>query len=114
MVITHNTMITSDMIRQRLLADGYDDLPTTDDTVNRLLSLKGKANDMLTEWAEHGKKPEFEPIDGIDSGFLRQRLQMTDAAVIIAYAMLLDNPEENAVYFKHLADNIIGFYPTNK
>lgn len=113
MVITHNTMTTSDMTRQRLLADGYEDLPTTDDTVKRLLSLKGKAHDMLTAWAEHGKRPEFGPINGIDSDFLRQRLQMKDAAVIIAYAMLLDNPEENAVYFKHLADNIIGFYPSN-
>lgn len=107
-------MITSEMIKQRLLADGYANQQTTDDTVSRLLSLKGKAHDLLTEWLKSGKKPEFEPIYGIGSDFLRQRLHMKDAAVIIAYAMILDEPKENGAYFKHLADNMIGFYPTNK
>lgn len=105
-------MITPDIIKQCLLADGYADSQATNDTVLRLLSLKGKARVMLKEWVELGKEPQFESINGVDSCFLRQRLKMKSAALILAYAMLLDAPIENADYFKHLSNNIIGFYPS--
>ena len=92
-------MITFETLKERLLKDGYVDSP--------------KPLPMLEEWIELGIKPHFSAIEGVDYSFLQQRLSMKDAALIIAYSMLLDNPKDNASYFKHLADNIIGFYPTS-
>ncbi len=106
-------MITFETLKERLLKDGYVDSPKTDETAKRLLSLTGKPLTMLEEWIELGIKPHFSAIEGVDYSFLQQRLSMKDAALIIAYSMLLDNPKDNASYFKHLADNIIGFYPTS-
>ena len=69
---------------------------------------------MLYDWIYNGVLPSFEPICGIDSEFLLNRLNMRAPALIIAHSMLEEEPEENASYFKKLADNIIGFYPDLK
>lgn len=102
------------IIKKALLAEGYADNKPTEATVDRLLSLKGTPAEMLKKWIEEKQQPDFESIEGVDSLFLRTKLRMKQPAIIIAYAMLLDNPKENADYFKHLANNQIGFYPNKK
>ncbi len=99
------------VLKNKLLEVGYDDNQVTDDTISRLLNLSGKPKDMLMEWIESAKSPIFEPIEGVNDTFLREKLQMKDPAIIIAYAMMIESPSENASYFKHLSENIIGFYP---
>lgn len=101
-------------LKNRLLKEGYADNIVTEATAKRLMSLKGNAAKMLREWFEYGHIPSFECIDGVDSKFLCEKLHMKAPAVIIAYAMLEDSPVENAKYFKHLSNNIIGFYPVLK
>ena len=41
-------------------------------------------------------------------------VSMKDPAIIIAYAMLLDDPKVNSEYFKDLSENRVGFYPNGK
>lgn len=100
-----------DLIKSHLLKDGYHDNSSTNETARRLLSLSGEPASMLSAWVENGTIPTFEAIQGVDSTFLIDMLHMKSPALIIAYAMLKDDPTENASYFKKLADNIIGFYP---
>lgn len=91
--------------------EGYPDNGTTLATARRLLGFGGKAAEMLSRWIKDGEKPEFEAIEGVDSNFLRSRLDMKDPAVIISYAMLEADPKENAEYLKHLATDRIIFRP---
>lgn len=99
-------------LKNRLIQEGYNDNQVTESTAERLLSLKGRAAEMLKRWYINGEKPFFEAVNGIDSSFLVEKLHMKDPALIIAYAMLEEDPEENSRYFIHLSNNIIGFYPT--
>lgn len=108
----HN--IDIDFLKSRLSKEGYLNNSVTEATAHRLLSLEGEAYSMLVDWLENGTKPSFGSIEGVDSSFLVDRLQMKDPALIIAYAMLKENPTENAAYFHKLADNIIGFYPSTQ
>lgn len=98
-------------LKSRLIEDGYADNDTTAETAKRLLSFKGRAAQMLDEWLLNETMPHFEPIDGVGSDFLLSKLKMKAPALIIAYAMLEADPLENSNYFKHLSENIIGFYP---
>lgn len=102
------------IVKSSLLNAGYLDNSVTDSTVNRLLTLSGKSHEMLYDWIYNGVSPSFKPICGIDSEFLVNKLSMKAPALIIAYSMLEEKPEENAIYFKKLADNIVGFYPDLK
>lgn len=97
-------------VKTKLISEGYENNPVTVNTVNRLLSLTGRPYDMFQEWMTKGVIPSFEPIHGVGSEFLINKLSMKAPALVIAYAMLEENPEENAEYFKKLADNLIGFY----
>ena len=106
--------MNSEIVKSHLLEAGYQDNRVTDNTVNRLLSLSGLAHKMLYDWIYKSVSPSFNPIHGVGSDFLVERLHMKAPALIIAYSMLEENPEENAVYFKKLADNIVGFYPNLK
>lgn len=99
------------ILKQKLLAIGYTDDENLDQTVRRLLSMDGKAKEMLQNWMENGSSPSFEAIGGVSSDFLRERLAMKDPAVIIAYYMLLLDPEDNSRYFKHLADTLVDYFP---
>lgn len=99
------------IIKKRLLEAGYSDNRALDATVNRLSVLKGKPLELLESWINDGQEPSFDAIEGIDCKFLKEKLSMKAPAIIIAYTMLLDNAKENADYFKHLANNIVGFYP---
>lgn len=106
--------MNKEIVKQKLLEVGYSDTQNLNATVNRLCDLKGEPYKLLISWLYDGKSPVFEAIEGVDSGFLRDKLCMKDPAIIIAYAMLLNDAKENADYFKHLAENRIGFYPNNK
>lgn len=99
------------ILKQRLLAIGYADDESLDHTVSRLLNLDGKAKEMLQKWLKDGSAPSFEAIGGVSSKFLREQLSMKDPAIIIAYYMLLLEPEENSRYFRHLADTIVDYFP---
>lgn len=101
-------------VKSNLIKAGYSDNSVTDSTVNRLLALSGKSHEMLYDWIYRGVSPSFEPICGIDSDFLVNKLSMKAPALIMAYSMLEDEPEDNAIYFKKLANNIVGFYPDLK
>ena len=100
-------------IKERLVKIGYADNANTDETAKRLNSLTGKPLELFQNWLFNDIMPCFEPINGIGSDFLIQRLNMKAPALGIAYAMLELEPEENAKYFKHLSENIIGFYPNS-
>lgn len=106
--------MNKEIVKQKLLEAGYSDTHNLNATVNRLCDLKGEPYELLVSWLYDGKSPAFDAIEGVDSGFLREKLCMKEPAIIIAYAMLLNNATENADYFKHLADNRIGFYPNGK
>lgn len=102
-------------LKQRLIDDGYPETPGLDATVDRLLNFKGNPAQMFEEWYTTKKLPTFEPIDGIDAQYLRQNLRMKDPAIIIAYAMMIDNRKENVPYLKELAQNrIIFIAPKNE
>lgn len=106
--------MNKEIIKQRLLEDGYPDTQALEATIDRLYSLKGKPHELLESWLHEGKAPAFEAIEGVDSNFLKEKLSMKDPAIIIAFEMLLDDPKENSEYFKHLSENRIGFYPNGK
>lgn len=93
---------------------GYPDNGVTEQTARRLLSFGGKASEMLKAWIENGAEPHFGAVEGIDSEFLRKKLGMKAPALIIAYAMLEVDPEENAAYLKNLAENRIEYHPDQK
>ena len=57
---------------------------------------------------------KVDAIEGVDSDFLKDKLCMKEPAIIIAYAILLDDPKEISEYFKHLSENRVGFYPHGK
>ena len=93
---------------------GYPENVTTIETAKRLNSRTGKPLDLFQNWLSNDIRPSLEPINGVGSDFLMQKLNMTAPALVIAYAMLELEPEENANYFKHLSENIVGFYPNAK
>ena len=95
--------ITKEQLRERLLEAGYPDTPLADKTAEHLLALTGDAARMLASWLETGRSPKFEAIEGIDHRFLRDKLKMKDPAIILAYAMLCDNPKYNAMLLKRKA-----------
>ena len=103
--------MNTNILKKQLMETGYSDNQSTDSTVSRLNFLMGKPHEMLSKWIANREQPDFEAIEGVDSNFLRDNLQMKDPAIIIAYAMLLESPLENAAYFRHLSTNIVGFYP---
>lgn len=104
--------IDINFLKSRLVKEGYANNSVTEATAKRLLSFSGEAASMLVDWLENGTKPSFGYLGGVDSSFLVDKLKMKAPALIIAYVMLKEAPEENAAYFKNLADNIIDFYPT--
>ena len=91
------------LVRMRLAEIGYPDSVQTDDTVGRLCSLREESHKLLMDWLRTEVQVTFSPIQGIDSTFLRDNLGMKEPAIIIAHQMLLDDPNENAKYFRHLA-----------
>lgn len=113
MVNLHNTM-NKEIVKQKLLEVGYYDNQALDATVNRLCDLKGEPYKLLINWLYEGKSPTFDAIEGVDSVFLKDKLCMKDPAIIISYAMLLDDSKGNSAYFKHLSENKVGFYPNGK
>ena len=89
-------------LKNRLIQEGYIEANGLDMTIDNLLNLEGKAAEMLMEWFQDGKKPEFEAIEGIDSTYLRDTLEMKDPAVILSYGMLLVDPKVNSVRLKRI------------
>lgn len=106
--------MNKNIVKQKLLEIGYSNTKALDGTVDRLCNLKGEPLELLEKWINEGKDPTFEAIEGIDCIFLKEKLSMKPPAIIIAYSMLLDDAKENSSYFKHLATNIVGFYPNKK
>lgn len=97
------TELNKENLRASLLEVGYPDTQLTDNAVEHLLQLKGKAAELLLVWFETGRVAKFEAIEGIDRNFLRDKLKMKDPAIIMAYGMLLENPQYNAMLFKRKA-----------
>lgn len=100
--------IDKNELKQRLIDCGYIPEFGLDNTVNNLLNLKNIENKdayaMLEEWMQTKKIKKFEPIEGIDVKFLREKLKMKDPAIILAYGMLLYDPKRNAVFLKRQVD----------
>ena len=101
-----------EMLRKALIEEGYQNTKALDATVDRLIALSAEPLALLEAWLYKNVEPRFDAIEGIDSNFLREKLQMKNPAVILAYSMLLDSPKKNAAYFMHLSENKIGFYPS--
>ena len=101
-------------LKARLITEGYAEQYGFEQTIDRLMNFDGKPKDMLKEWMETGEVPEFEAIQDIDIVFLRNKLRMKDPAIIIAYAMLLEDPHSNGMYLKRLAGNRMIYFPDKK
>lgn len=101
-----------EMLRKALIKEGYQNTTALDATINRLLALRAEPCALLEAWLYKDIEPQFDAIEGIDSVFLKEKLQMKNPAIILAYSMLLDSPKENAAYFIYLSENKIGFYPS--
>ena len=89
-------------LKNRLLQEGYVEDYGLDKTIDNLLGLNGEAAKMLQEWVDHGKVPEFEAIEGIDSNTLRVKLGMKEPAIILSYGMLKMDPKINSIHLKNL------------
>lgn len=100
--------IDKNELRQRLIDCGYIPQFGLDRTVENLLNLKNLDNKdaykMLEEWMESNRIRKFEPIEGIDVKFLKNKLKMKDPAIILAYGMLLHDPKGNAAFLKRQVD----------
>lgn len=108
----HNT-IDSSILKRRLYEEGYDDNSISDNLICRLQNLDDEDTELLINWVENNRLIQFEPIGGVSSQFLREKLNMKEPAILIAHAMLKESPEENSSYFNELANNALGFYPFN-
>ncbi len=92
-----------------LKGEGYDNPQILQNTTDKLLSLSGICANMLVDLVESGNLPTFASVNGVDDTYLRDRLQMKSPAIIIAYAMLLDDPIGGSEYFKNLAEKKVVF-----
>lgn len=99
------------LIRMRLVEEGYIISDATNQTIARLSSLKGKSLDLLNDWLSNNNPVKFEPIHGITDSYLRDNLGMKEPAIIIAHEMLLLDPIENSKYFKELVKGRNLFKP---
>lgn len=109
-MIDMNT-INKEKLRERLLQEGYIEANGLNGTIDRLVNLKGKALEMLVNWIDKGIIPEFEEIEGVDSTFLREQLEMKEPAIILSYGMLLNDPKDAAEKLKSLVTDRFDFYP---
>lgn len=91
------------LLRLRLADCGYAPSAQTEATIGRLCSLHADSQRLLMEWLRNENPVAFDPIQGIDSSFLREQLNMKEPAIIIAHQMLMDDPIGNATYFRQLA-----------
>lgn len=103
--------LTKELLKSRLLEEGYIESNGLDRTVENLLGLEGKAREALETWIATGKVVNFEPIEGIDRRYLRDKLKMKDPAIILAYGMLLAEPKYNAMFLKRQTNrrNAVSF-----
>lgn len=105
-------------LKERLIDCGYIPEFGLEKTIDNLLNLKNLENPdaykMLEEWMITCKVRKFEPIEGIDVNFLRDKLKMKDPAVILAYGMLLNDPKRNAIFLRRQVDKKQVFIPLNK
>lgn len=91
------------LVRMRLSECGYPQSNQTEATIGRLCSLCKESRVLLMDWLRSDSPVTFSSIQDIDSTFLRVQLGMKEPAIIIAHQMLLDEPIENARYFRLLA-----------
>lgn len=98
------------VIKEALIKDGYPQSAEINDTVERLSLLQDESKDKLIGWLNFGIRPEFEPINGIDSSILRETLGMKEAAIILAYDMLKHHPE-TVTLFRKLTTNQVKYKP---
>lgn len=91
-------------LKELLIEDGYIEANGLEFTIDNLLNLTGPAAEMLRKWMATGEVDKFEPIEGIDKRFLRDKLKMHKPAIILAYGMLLKDPKRNAMLLKREAD----------
>ncbi len=98
-------------LKERLIEEGYIEANGLEFTVDNLLNLTGPASEMLRKWMATGEVDKFEPIEGIDKRFLKDKLNMKKPAIILAYGMLLKDPKRNAMLLKREADRRNAFRP---
>lgn len=96
-------------LKKRLIQEGYVDANGLEGTIDNLLNLDGKAGEMLVEWYNHGIRPEFEAIEGVDSTWLRDTLKMKEPAIILSYGMLLRDPKVNGAHLKGIMRHMNKF-----
>lgn len=97
-------------IKDALIRDGYPDNDATDVTVERLFNLQDESKDMLTGWLNYGVAPEFNSINGINSTDLRNKVEMKNGAIVLAFDMLVNHPETSSM-FKKLINKQVKYKP---
>jgi len=92
--------ITNEDLKKRLLETDYpNDEKILNVIVERIRNFGDAARSMFEEWYNTAKIPAF-VIDGINPAFLRNRHNMKDVAIIIAYDWLSKDPREAARLLK--------------
>lgn len=105
--------INEHKLKACLLKEGYIEANGLDLTISNLLSMQEEAQQMLLEWMNEGKIPEFATINGIDSHILRDTLGMKEPAIILSYNMLLVDPIRNSVLLKKMLSRRKLYQPHN-
>jgi hypothetical protein len=81
--------ISDDELRERLLESNYpNDEVILRATIESIRNLGSAAGAVFENWYATGKISGFEEIEGITPDFLRERHNMEDVGIIIAYDML--------------------------
>ena len=109
--------IDRNQLKERLIECGYGFVPEAvlEQTITNLLNLEKLENpaayEMLVEWMGTTRLRKFEPIEGIDLKFLKEKLKMKEPAIILAYGMLFHDPKRNALFLKRQVDKRNAFKP---
>jgi len=92
--------ITDEELKKRLLETDY---PNNDELLNgvikKIRNFGDGAQSMFDEWYNTAKIPAFD-VNGITPAYLRNRHNMKDIGILIAYDWLSKEPEEAARLLK--------------
>lgn len=105
--------MTREEIKNALLECGYPQTNGLERTLDRLLSLNGEPFDMLRGWVKFKILPNFDFSSQVNSQLLYDELCFKAPAIILAYDMLIKDPESEKLYIRLLTKNMI-FNPQYK
>lgn len=103
--------INMHQLKESLIKEGYSGV-ILEHTIENLQKLEGKAAELLHSWLKSGTLPEFGDIEGFNSSILRKDFRMKEPAIILSYALLLNNPSQNSKFLKNMISSQSKRYMT--